>query len=48
MSKADTILVVPEKMVAKAREVSGTAGKIETVKPSVYREMGGLEFETAL
>ena len=46
VSKADTILVVPEKMAAKAREVSGTVGKIETVKPSVYREMGGLEFET--
>ena len=46
VSKADTILVVPEKMAAKAREVSGTVGKIETVKPSVYRETGGLEFET--
>ena len=46
VSKADTILFVPEKMAAKAREVSGTVGKIETVKPSVYREMGGLEFET--
>ena len=46
VSKADTILVVPEKMAAKAREVSGTVGKIETVKPGVYREMGGLEFET--
>ena len=46
VSKADTILVVPEKMAAKAREVSGIVGKIETVKPSVYREMGGLEFDT--
>lgn len=46
VSKADTILVVPEKMAAKAREVSGMVGKIETVKPSVYHEMGGLEFET--
>lgn len=46
VSKADTILVVPEKMAAKAREVSGMVGKIETVKPSIYREMGGLEFET--
>ena len=46
VSKADTILVVPEKMAAKAWEVSGMVGKIETVKPSVYREMGGLEFET--
>ncbi|MBE5850501.1 MAG: MBL fold metallo-hydrolase [Lachnospiraceae bacterium] len=46
VSKADTIFVVPEKMAAKAREVSGMVGKIETVKPSVYREMGGLELET--
>lgn len=46
VSKAETILVVPEKMAAKAREVCGMVGKIETVKPSVYREMGGLEFET--
>ena len=46
VSKADTILVVPEKMAAKAQEVSGMVRKIETVKPSVYREMGGLEFET--
>lgn len=46
VSKAETILVVPEKMAAKAREVSGMVGKIETVKPSVYREMGGLEFKT--
>ena len=46
VSKADTILVVPEKMATKAREVSGMVGKIETVKPSVYREIGGLEFET--
>ena len=44
--KADTVLVVPEKMAAKAQEVSKMVGKIETVKPSVYREMGGLEFET--
>ena len=46
VSKAETILVVPEKMAAKAREVSGMVGKIETVKPSIYCEMSGLEFET--
>ena len=46
VSKADTILVVPEKMAAKAQEVSGMVRKIETVKPSIYREMGELEFET--
>ena len=44
--KADTVLVIPEKMAAKAQEVSKMVGKIETVKPSVYREMGGLGFET--
>ena len=32
VSKADTILVVPEKMASKAREVSGIVGKIEAVK----------------
>lgn len=46
VSKADTILVVPEKMAAKAMEVSGMVGRIETVKPGVCREMDGLEFET--
>ena len=46
VSKTDTVLVVPEKMVSKARDVSEMVGKIETVKPSVYREMGSLEFET--
>ncbi len=46
VSKKATVLVVPEKMAAKAREVSGMVGKIETVKPNIHREMGGLEFET--
>ena len=46
VSKADTVLVVPEKMAGKAREVSGIVGMIETVKPGVHREIGGLEFET--
>ena len=44
--KADTVLVVPEKMAAKAQEVRGMVGKIETVKPGIYREIGELEFET--
>ena len=44
--KADSILVVPEKMADKAQEVAGNVGKIETVKPGVYRELNGLEFET--
>ncbi len=44
--KADTVLVVPEKMAGKAQEVSRIVGKIETVKPGVYRETSGLAFET--
>ena len=46
VAKADSILVVPEKMADKAQEVAGNVGKIETVKPGVYRELNGLEFET--
>ena len=34
-------MVVPEKMAAKAQEVSGSVGRIETVKPAVYGEIGG-------
>ena len=44
--KADSILVVPEKMAGKAQEVSDAVGRMETVKPSIYREINGLEFET--
>ena len=46
VAKADSILVVPEKMVDKAGEVSDVVAKTETVKPGVYREINGLEFET--
>ena len=46
VAKSDSILVVPEKMADKAQEVTGDVGKIETVKPGVYRELNGLEFET--
>ena len=46
IAKTDSILVVPEKMLDKAQEVAGDVGKIETVKPGVYRELNGLEFET--
>ena len=46
IAKTDSILVVPEKMADKAQEVAGDVGKIETVKPGVYRELNGLEFET--
>ena len=46
VSCADTILVVPEKMERKAQEVAGLVKEIKTVKPGVYREINGLEFET--
>ena len=46
VAESDSILVVPEKMQGKAQEVAGVVGRIETVKPGVYREMNGLEFET--
>lgn len=46
VAKADSILVVPEKMADKTQEVAGDVEKIETVKPGVYQELNGLEFET--
>ena len=46
VAESDSILVVPEKMQNKAQEVARVVGRIETVKPGVYREMNGLEFET--
>ena len=42
----DTVLVVPEKMEDKAKEVSGLVKRIETVRPGLRREVDGLEFET--
>ena len=46
VAKADSILVVPEKMSGKAQEVADAVGRIESVKPAVYHEINGLEFET--
>ncbi len=46
VSRADTVLVVPEKMEKKATEASGFVGKTVTVKPSTSVELDGLEFET--
>ncbi len=46
VAKPDSIMVVPEKMAAKAQEAADAAGRIETVKPAVHREINGLEFET--
>ena len=39
VAKADSILVVPEKMAVKAQEVADAVGRIESVKPAVYREV---------
>ena len=41
-----TILVVPEKMVEKAKALSKLFGRIVTVKPGIYQEVSGLELET--
>lgn len=46
VAKSDSILVVPKKMSGKAQEVADVVSRIETVKPAVYREIDGLEFET--
>lgn len=40
-----TILVVPEKMEAKAQALSDVVSKIVSVKPVVYRAIDGLELE---
>lgn len=40
-----TILVVPEKMEAKAQALSDVVSKIVSVKPGVYRAIDGLELE---
>ena len=45
-ANSGTLLVVPEKMLDKAQEVSGLVKQIATVKPGVYRKVEGLEFET--
>ncbi|MBP5495349.1 MAG: MBL fold metallo-hydrolase [Lachnospiraceae bacterium] len=44
IKKDDTVLVVPEKMLAKAQKAD--VKEIETVKPGTYHELGDLEFET--
>ncbi|SCX15185.1 L-ascorbate metabolism protein UlaG, beta-lactamase superfamily [Lachnospiraceae bacterium YSD2013] len=42
----NTVLVVPRKMVEKAREVESLVAKIETVKPEISKNIDGLELET--
>jgi len=46
VANGDTVLVVPEKMEAKARKVAGIVGKIVTVKPKEQKEIDGLWLET--
>ena len=41
-----TVLVVPEKMLNKAKEANGLVKEIITVKPGTYHELENLEFET--
>jgi L-ascorbate metabolism protein UlaG (beta-lactamase superfamily) len=41
-----TVLILPERMVETAEQVSDQVGKIVTVKPGVYCEAAGLELET--
>lgn len=42
----NTVLVVPEKMSGKTGEVSGAAAKVLSVKPGLFYEVSGLEFDT--
>ena len=46
VAKAETVLIVPEKMEGKAKEVSRLVSRIVTVKPGNSYDTDGLEFET--
>lgn len=46
VSSGGSTLIVPEKMLGKAQEVSGAVGKICTVKPGAHYNIDGLEFDT--
>jgi L-ascorbate metabolism protein UlaG (beta-lactamase superfamily) len=46
VSKGDSILVVPENMKEKAKEVAGSVGKIVTVKPGESVTIDKLNIET--
>ena len=46
VSNGDSVLIVPEKMADKAREVYGTVGKICTVNPGTCNNIDGLAFDT--
>ena len=45
-AKAETILVVPEKMEGKAQEAAKLVGRIVSVKPGICQDVDGLELET--
>ena len=47
VSNGKSTLIVPEKMFAKAQEISGIVGKICKVQPGTYHNIDGLEFDTA-
>lgn len=42
----NSIMVVPEKMAGKAKEVGDVVKTIKTVKPGTYQQAAGFEFET--
>jgi L-ascorbate metabolism protein UlaG (beta-lactamase superfamily) len=46
VANSNTVLIVPEKMETKVQETANLVGRILTVKPGVYQEVEGLEFET--
>jgi L-ascorbate metabolism protein UlaG (beta-lactamase superfamily) len=46
VANSNTILIVPEKMEKKAQEAANMVGRLLAVKPGVYCEVDGLEFET--
>jgi L-ascorbate metabolism protein UlaG (beta-lactamase superfamily) len=46
VSCSNTVLIVPERMLETAKQVSDLVEKIVAVKPGVYCEVTGLELET--
>ncbi len=44
--KEDTVIVVPVRMEDDARELERDVKSIEAVKPGIYKEINGFEFET--
>ena len=46
VAKPESVLIVPEKMLSKAKQVSSTVSAIESVTPDNSYNVKGLEFET--